>query len=382
MAEIRIERLIPSSGAAPSEGYDPISSAGFTEWELNDEARFSVVTPPTYRAGNDFYLRIHESTPSTSARHKWQVETLLIRPGMHVTDEQAAKETFSAEYTSAATPDQLSKRAFAVTGQAGAGRVADVSLSPGDYLSFTLKRIAASTGEDLNPVKVFSLALDVHLDETAVSDCHGRVGKIVDTVRDLFNETGEDFLSDEFILRSINRCLQDLAQEDYWRSETWLPASSGVYRIDLSTAIDDHQSLHQLRFSGESSPMAPVGSYKVFDELRTSAAVRGTPEYYTVQANTLLIWPPPSVTQQSGFCAYHSYLPNDLTCSETNPDPPLPRAHDMVFVYFVLKQAFLRDRHAPGAEMKFQQYSMLYEREKAKLLAEAEQPGLAIRPHR
>jgi hypothetical protein len=229
---------------------------------------------------------------------------------------------------------------------------------------------------------VFSLALEVHLDETAVSDCYGRVGKIVDTVRDLFNETSEDFLSDEFILRSINRCLQDLAQEDYWRTETWIPASSGVYRIDLHTAIADYQSLHQLRFSGQSSPMAPVGSYKEFDELRTSAEARGTPEYYTVQANTLLVWPPPPVTQQSGFCAYHSYLPDDLTCSQANPDPTLPRAHDMVFVYFVLQQAFLRDRHAPGAETKFQQYSMLYEREKAKLLAEGEQPGLAIRPHR
>lgn len=382
MAEIRVERLTPSSGTEPSEGYDPTSSVGFMEWELNDEARFAVVIPQRYRAGNDFFLRIHESTPSASARHKWQVETLLIRPGIHATDEQAAMETFSAEYTSSPTADQFSKREFAVTGQAHAGMVAGLSLSPGDYLSFTLKRIVASAGEDLNPIKVFSLGLEVHLDETAVSDCYGRVGKIVDTVRDLFNETSEAFLSDEFIIRSINRCLQNLAQEDYWRAETWIPASSGVYRIDLNAAIADYQSLHQLRFSGHSSPMVPVGSFKEFDEKRTSTEVRGKPEYYIVQANTLFIWPSPSVSQQSGFCAYYSYLPDDLTFSQANPDPPVPRAHDMVFVYFVLQQAFLRDRHAPGAENKFQQYSMLYEREKAKLLAEAEQPGLAIRPHR
>ena len=41
-----------------------------------------------------------------------------------------------------------------------------------------------------------------------MSDCSGRVGKIMDSVKDLFNETSEAFLSDEFILRSINRCLQ------------------------------------------------------------------------------------------------------------------------------------------------------------------------------
>ncbi len=381
MAEMQIEKLIPSAGAVPLEGYDPTSLAGFTQWELNDEARFFIIIPETYRAGNDFFVRIYESTPSVAARHKWQVKTLLLRPGVHVTNEQMVAETFIAEYTSPVTANQLMRREFAVTGQSAAGNVAGTSVSPADQLSFTLKRVAASADEDPNSVKVFSLALEVRLD-TSLSDSPGRVGKIMDTVRDLFNETGEAFLSDEFILRSINRCMQDLAQEDYWRSETWIPASAGMYRIDLNSAIPGYQSMHQLRFSGQSSPMAPMGSYKEYDELRTATEERGIPEYYVLQNNTLFVWPAPSTTQQSGFCAYHSYLPDDLTCSPENSDPPIPGAHDMVFVYFVLQQAFLRDRHAPGAEMKFQQYSMLYEREKQKLLAEGEHSGLALRPHR
>ena len=215
-----------------------------------------------------------------------------------------------------------------------------------------------------------------------MSDCSGRVGKIMDSVRDLFNETSEAFLSDEFILRSINRCLQDLAREDYWRSETWVPAVAGVNRINLIEALPDYQSLHQARFSGRNSPMVSLGSYKEYDELRSANNSPGIPEYYVVQNNTLFVWPPPAEDLESGFCLYHSYLPADLTCSSENPDPPIPRAHDMIFVYFALQQAFLRDRHAPGADAKFQEYSALYEREKQRLLAEGGPPELAVRPGR
>jgi hypothetical protein len=204
----------------------------------------------------------------------------------------------------------------------------------------------------------------------------------MDSVRDLFNETSEAFLSDEFILRSINRCLQDLAQEDYWRKESWVPASAGVNQMNLTEVLPDYQSLHQVRFSGRASPMVSLGSYKEYDELRAANNSPGIPEYYVVQNNTLFVWPPPAEDLPSGFCLYHSYSPADLTCSPENPDPLIPKAHDMVFVYFVLQQAFLRDRHAPGADSKFQEYSTLYEREKQRLLAEGEPPALAVRPGR
>jgi hypothetical protein len=96
----------------------------------------------------------------------------------------------------------------------------------------------------------------------------------------------------------------------------------------------------------------------------------------------MYVWPPPDVDLQSGYCLYHSYLPDELTCSSANPNPPLPKAHDMVFVYFTLKQAFLRDRHAPGADTKFNEYSRLYEQEKQNLLGEADPPGMSLRCYR
>ena len=144
----------------------------------------------------------------------------------------------------------------------------------------------------------------------------------MDSVRDLFNESSEAFISDEFILRSINRCLQDIAQEDYWRAETWVPAAAGVNQIDLTEALPDYQSLHQVRFSGGASPMVSLGSYKEYDELRAASNSPGIPEYYVIQNNTLFVWPPPAADLPSGFFLYHSYLPDDLTCSPENPDPP------------------------------------------------------------
>jgi hypothetical protein len=219
-------------------------------------------------------------------------------------------------------------------------------------------------------------------DDTRVSDCEGRVGGIIDTARDLFNEVAGAFLTDSFILRNINRCQQDIAQEDYWRRETLIPSVSGANEIDLLAQIPDYQHVYQLHFESNSDPLTPLGSFEEYLELKADSNALGVPQYYILQNNTLIVWPPPNKDSESGFRVYHSYLPEDLTCSAVNPDPPIPKAHDLVFVYFVLKQAFLRDRHAPGADVKFQEYSALYDREKQKLLAAGDPPGLALRSYR
>ncbi|MEJ2717833.1 MAG: hypothetical protein P8182_11940 [Deltaproteobacteria bacterium] len=382
MSEIPVWTLIPSSGAVPSDLYDPVSQAGYREWELNDEARFGIVVPDTYRSGSDFFLRWHESSSSVSANHRWQVIALLLRPEVDATDEQDEVETSAFEFESAAATDQLSTRICCVTGSAQAGHIGDAAIAPGDLLSFTIKRIPASENEDPHAIKVLALSLMMAVLETTVSECAGRVGGIVDTVRDLFNESLGGFLSDDFILRSINRCQQDLAQEGYWRRESWIPASSGQNHVDLLTLLPDYQDVHQARFSGLDHAMKPLPGFQEYQELKTGSNVPGLPEYYIVQNDRMYVWPPPNVDLQSGYCLYHSYLPDELTCSSANPNPPLPKTHDMVFVYFTLKQAFLRDRHAPGADTKFNEYSRLYEQEKQNLLGEADPPGMSLRCYR
>jgi len=310
------------------------------------------------------------------------VQALLVRPGVNVTNERVVTETGSVECQTASTSDRLTVRTLPFTGASQPGQVGDTAISPGDLLGLTLRRVEASAQEDPEPIKVFDLSVTVRVADSAESDCVGRVGNVFDTVRDLFNEATGGFLPDNFILRSINRCLQDIAQHDYWRRDAWLPADSGVNRIDLLDAISGYQDVHQVHFSGRGIPMAPLGSFEEYEELKTGSNTAATPEYYVVQNDSLYVWPPPALDLASGFCLYHSYLPDDLTCSEDNPTPPVPRAHDMLFVYFVLKQAFLRDRHAPGAEAKFQEYSQLYEQGKQNLLGEKDPPKLALRPYR
>ncbi len=214
------------------------------------------------------------------------------------------------------------------------------------------------------------------------SNCSGRVGTIVDTVRDLFNESAGGFISDDFILRSLNRCREDLAKDDYWRRETWITATSGASQVELLSSIADYQHVHQVRYSGQREPMVPLASFSEFNTLRTADTSKGTPEYYVVQNGNLYVWPAPSSAVSSGYCVYHSYLPSELSCASGSNNPPVPPAHDMLFVYFTLRQAFLRDRHAPGADSKFLEYSRLYELEKAKLLGAADPPGLAFRAYR
>jgi hypothetical protein len=382
MAEIAIEALVPSEGAVPFNSYDATSQTGYTLWEVNDEARFSIVVPDNYLSGSDIFLGIRESSSSTSMNHQWRITTLLLRPGVNVTDELTESETFEQECQSPVTADQLATRTLKVTGSTTAGKISDIEIASGDVLSFTIKRIEASSNEDPNTIKVLNLGLSVAREETSISDCAGRVGAIVDTVRDLFNESVGGFLSEDFIIRSINRCQQDLAQEDYWRHETWIPATSGVGSLDLLSSIPNYQDIHQVQFSGRRSPMTSLGSFQEYEELSAEHNEAGIPEFYVIQNDTLYVWPVPNASLDSGYAVYHSYLPQDLTCSSVNPNPPIPKAHDMLFVYFTLKQAFLRDRHAPGADIKFQEYSQLYKREKQNLLGEGDPPEISLRSYR
>jgi hypothetical protein len=128
--------------------------------------------------------------------------------------------------------------------------------------------------------------------------------------------------------------------------------------------------------------MTALGSFKQYEELRTGSQATAVPEYYVVQNNMMYVWPIPGSDVNSGYCVYHSYQPIDLTCSSVNPNPPIPKAHDSIFVHHALKDAFLRDRHAPGADAKFREYSQLYEAEKQRLLGEADPPKLSIRSYR
>ena len=60
MTVMSIETLAPSEGAVPSNSYDAASQTGYTLWDVNDEARFSIVVPDDYMSGSDFFLSIRD----------------------------------------------------------------------------------------------------------------------------------------------------------------------------------------------------------------------------------------------------------------------------------------------------------------------------------
>ncbi len=383
MVDLSVTHLIPSSGAEPSEAYDPISDAGYTEWAVDDEARFSMTVPNDYLDGGDVTLHILESTPTTGSGHAWEVSSILLRPDLHATNQSGAAETAFLECSAPGIAHRLTQRSLRVTGSGTTGRVGGAAIAAGDLLSFTMKRMTASGAEDPANIKVLGLRLSTEVSPTtSAPECSGRVAAIVETVRDLFNESTDGFLSVEFIVRCINRCRQELAQENYWRREAHVAAVAGNHEVSLLTALADYQDAHQVRFSGRPHPMTPLAGFQEYLEIRTASSGAGIPEYYAIQNDTLFVWPAPESDCPSGYAIYYSYVPPEITCGGVGCNPPVPKAHDMIFAYYVLKQAYLRDRHAPGADAKFREYSLLYERAKQALLGEADPPRLAVRSYR
>ncbi len=380
--EMPIELLVPTSGSVPTNGYDDTSLAGYTAWEVNDQARFSIVVPDGYLTGADFTLSIQESTPSSSVNHSWEIDTLLVRPSTGSTSSTTPSETVSETFTCDSVPSRLATRSVKITGFAEPGQIGGTAIAAGDMLSVTVRRATAEGNEDPEAIRVFNILVLTEVSAVSESECPGRLGRIIDTVRDLFNEATGGFISDEFIIRSVNRCMQDLAQHGYWKRESWLAAHTEEHTIDLPAVVTDYQDIHQVGFSGQRSPMTALGGFKEYEELKTASSAAGVPRYWVAQNNILYVWPTPSEEVTSGYCVYHSYLPGEIACSPDRSNPPIPPSHDMVFVYFVLKQAFLRDRHAPGADIKYREYAELYDAEKHDLLGEGDPPKMSLRSYR
>jgi hypothetical protein len=383
MGGINIQSLYPCAESSASNDYDSSTGLGYTLWDVGAEAAFSVQIPEDYIQGSNFSLIIEESSPSIEVTHRWTGKASLLRPGIDSTFSGAPYEAFDEEYDSPSLANRLTQRQIGLCSPSAAGYIDSVPIEPEHILVVNLKRDSAASNEDPESIKVLKLGLSYYSEtSSATSNCPGRVGSIIDSVRDLFNEATGGFLSDDFILRSINRCLEDIAQHNYWRRETWTPSQSGAELIDLMEAIPDYQDIHQVKYSGSRGPLSPLAGFLEYGVLSSDMDDPGVPEHYIVQNNNLYVWPKPNASSASGFSIYHSYLPPKVTCSSVNPNPPIPKGHDPLIVYFVLKQAFLRDRHAPGADSKFIEYAQLFEQEKAKLLGEGDPPSMRLRSYR
>jgi hypothetical protein len=174
--------------------------------------------------------------------------------------------------------------------------------------------------------------------------------------------------------------MKDLALEDYWIAEKSVPIAAGREVIDLLQAIPDLRKVLRARFNGQPRTLTALQSLDAYLELTSHGRKLGTPAYYLIQNNMMRLWPVPSIDADPGLHVYYSKLPPPLGCDESNCEPPAPQAHDSVFTLFALRQAFLRDRDAAGADLKFREYSQLYEIEKKRLLDGSEPAHARVRP--
>ncbi len=383
MFEIPILTLMPSSGAVPSSEYDPVSQAEYTEWELNDEARFSFVVPAVFQPGSDIVLTLQESTPAAGLNHKWQATILLMRPAAHETDAATEQDTVSNEYASSSTADLLTTRSFNLT---SGGAISGLAVAAGDMISVCLKRIAASGTEDSNPVKLFYLSVSITLTaETGTgSGCYGRVGQIVEDVRQLFNDDGGGFIeNDALILHWINRCLADIAQAGYWRTTGTIALVSGTASYDLLSGLSGFIDVHGAEWNSGNRPQALVclSNRARYDWLKSLEQSGSRPEYYYVESNILHLTPVPTSSSASGLAVHYSYLPDELDCY-SGYTPPIPKAYDTVLINYCLAQSFKKDRSAPDSDRKFQDYQALYERGKADLMEQNTPPITVLRSYR
>ncbi|MCA1961475.1 MAG: hypothetical protein LDL33_11845, partial [Desulfomonile sp.] len=304
---------------------------------------------------------------SPNRLHRWRARVLLVRPSAHQTDEVVEQNVVEQEFASSSTPDLLTMRSFNVT---VGGRISGVDVQAGDMISVTLARVAASGDEDPYPVKLFHLSVTYTLvqDYAGPGACLGRVGEIIEDVRELFNDEGGGFLeNDGLIVDWINRCQAEIAKIGYWRTTAVLDLMSGSGSYDLLTALPDAIDVRGVRLAATGEPLTRVYSFGELMELKSAEPAPAQPQYYLVESNTLHILPVPLLSAASGLSVEYAYLPDSLGC-ESGYTPPLPRAYDTLYVNYCLSRAFKRDRHAPGAEEKRQIYEDLFRTELAGLV--------------
>lgn len=371
MATISVDTLGPTDGPSPRNLYDPESLFGFIEWSAGDQALITFRAPDDYDSAGKFQVTFDEIVPASPVDYLWLATVAVFRRGPD-TGEVPAPASIETGFDSHDINEagQISTRTIEVAPE-------DIPVGPGDNVSIRLEY--SSAGSEPCPEKLLTLAYRIVTPDIApvalTPEIPGRIAQIAREARDLFNEETGDFLSDEFVARAISSCIRELARENCWPAETWLPVVAGEDALDVFQVIPDAQEIHRVWFMDDASPMIRIETLDEFIEMSRRLPKTGVPQYYLVRNNRMKILPAPCVNSDRGYYVDYASIPPTPSPETAGDDyPPSPRAFDSVFTLFVLKQAFLRDRNAPGADLKFREYSHLYETDKKRLL-EISQPS-------
>lgn len=341
--ETFVEVLVPGEGGFPENGVDS-GGAVYTEWDVGDEALFTVPLPDRHDGGA---VGIRLDVLGTSGRkHKWRVR--VSRAGSQL------GETF-AEFIG--TGSEVTESIVALEGTS--------SLSSGDTLSFSVSRVAAAAFEDEAPALLYGLRFYCGVAVAAISSCSGRVGKIVDSVLIRFNDPDQKHISATEIVVFINDLIRDLAQRRVFRRSVWVELEAGQHIIDLTEFGADVIDVVTLGFQEiEDGYLWNVSAVNDPWNVEKFRQAYGPPRWYFNDGSNVDIAPTPESGGRLGAVA--AYLPNDSSCDDGSL--PTSAAYDQIYTAYCLRECHGRDWTATGAKDQWARYNALYEVELAKLM--------------
>ena len=370
MAELIIESMLPIVGHVPVNGTDAYDRT-YTEWDLLDEAGFSIVIPTTYVAGEEIVMVMSESSASASKAHKWQYE---VTTGIF-------SATYNASYTSNAIASTTDTRSVTIS---TSGQVGGHTLVSGDVVSISLSRIAADSNEDSAAIRLYTLVANITTSEGPTTTCLGRVGSIVSSVLSIFNDFSQKFITQSDIVGWINECQYEIATRGYWAKTTAINVVANQTEYDLNTLIADMESLEGATWEADTTAyfgekrLIPIGTWAAYEGFIQSLPTNTRAWAYHLRENMMLLVPVPTASYTAGINIRHTYSPAALACT-TNYTPHTPRSHDRIYVDYALSMGFARDRHAPMADQQAMKYDTLARKGIDKLFYASGTPGMRLR---
>ena len=215
--------------------------------------------------------------------------------------------------------------------------------------------------------------------------CQGRLQKIFDRVRELFNEgiatgSGSGFLQDGALLLWCNECTSELALDGVWTKTATIALAAETPLYDLSASLSDLVQVHEVRHTGTSCRLHCCANRSELADM-VATCESGTPQAYYVHGDTLELVPAPAADEPDGLTIFYAYYPGDLNCS-TNCTPRIPEAFDDAYTYYCLWAAYQKDRTNPRSGTNTPHYWDLFRRKKAQLLGSRLPPKQGMRPYR
>lgn len=348
--EIFVEVLVPGSGGFPNNGVDS-GGAVYTEWDVGDEALFTVALPDRHDGGA-VGIRL-DVIGSNGLKHKWSVR--VSRAGIELGET-------TAEFVG--TGSEVTESIVALEGTS--------SLSSGDTLSISVSRVAATAFEDDAPALLYGLRFYCGVAVGAISSCSGRVGKIVDGVLIRYNDPDEKHISATEIVVFINDLIRELAQRRIFRRSVWVELDDGQHIIDVTEFGADVIDVVSLGYQEiEGGCLWNVSAVNDTWNVEKFREVYGPPRWYFNDGVNVDIAPTPDYGGRLG--AVVAYLPGDASCDDGTL--PTSAAYDQIYTSYCLRECHGRDWTASGAREQWARYNALYEAELAKLMDQATGSG-------